>query len=194
MQIMQIATRGRVSRLDEGGFTLIELLVSAGIAVALLALIAGIITSQGDTFSRQIVLGQMQANGRDAVDFLSRSIQNAGYNISRGSRFLAASDHYISTVFDEDDDGVIQSDEIIILSVSNATGQTTETFLRFFHVLIPFVLFDLFAASTTGQCLDTGWFTAIDSHQQRLLGHLVGILHAGRLELDGDRDVLVGLD
>ncbi len=129
MQIMQIATRGRVSRLDEGGFTLIELLVSAGIAVALLALIAGIITSQGDTFSRQIVLGQMQANGRDAVDFLSRSIQNAGYNISRGSRFLAASDHYISTVFDEDDDGVIQSDEIITLSVSNATGQTTETFL-----------------------------------------------------------------
>ena len=126
---MQIATRGRVSRLDEGGFTLIELLVSAGIAIALLALIAGIITSQGDTFSRQIVLGQMQANGRDAVDFLSRSIQNAGYNISRGSRFLAASDHYISTVFDEDDDGVIQSDEIITLSVSNATGQTTETFV-----------------------------------------------------------------
>ncbi|MDP7421427.1 MAG: prepilin-type N-terminal cleavage/methylation domain-containing protein, partial [bacterium] len=70
--------------MDERGFTLIELLVSAGIAIALLALIAGIITSQGDTFSRQIVLGQMQANGRDAVDFLSRSIQNAGYNISRG--------------------------------------------------------------------------------------------------------------
>ena len=60
----------------------------------------------------------METNGRAAIDFLSRSIQNAGYNINRGSRFLAASDYYISTVFDENDNGVIQNDEIITLSVN----------------------------------------------------------------------------
>ena len=90
---MKIATRERLFRLDKKGFTLVELLISSAIAITLLALIAGIITTQGNTFSRQIALGQMQANGRDAVDFLSRNVQNAGYNISRGSRFLAASDH-----------------------------------------------------------------------------------------------------
>ena len=125
---MKIKTRKRLFRLGEKGFTLIELIIGSLIAIALLALIAGIIKSQGYTFSRQLGVGQMQANGRAAVEFLSRSIQNAGYNISRGSRFLAASDHYISTVFDENDDGVIQNDEIIVLSVSTATGQFTETF------------------------------------------------------------------
>ena len=125
---MKIKTRKRLFRLGEKGFTLIELIIGSLIAIALLALIAGIIKSQGYTFSTQLGVGQMQANGRAAVEFLSRSIQNAGYNISRGSRFLAASDHYISTVFDENDDGVIQNDEIIVLSVSTATGQFTETF------------------------------------------------------------------
>ncbi|SVB47118.1 uncharacterized protein METZ01_LOCUS199972, partial [marine metagenome] len=109
-------------------FTIIELIISSVVVIVLLALVSGIIKSQGNTFSRQLSLNQMENNGRAAVDFLSRSIQNAGYNISRGSRFLAASDYYISTVFDENDDGVIQNDEIIILSVSNVSSQATDTF------------------------------------------------------------------
>ena len=88
---------------DEKGFTLIELIGSSAIAIALLALVAGIITSQGDFFSREIALGQMQSDGRGAVDFLDRSTRNSGYNVSRGSRYLAASDHYISMVCDEND-------------------------------------------------------------------------------------------
>ena len=118
----------RIFNLGEKGFTLIEIMIGSAVAILLLALVSGIIKSQGNTFSRQLSLNQMETNGRAAVDFLSRSIQNAGYNISRGSRFLAASDHYISTVFDENDDGVIQNDEIITLSVSNVAKQYTETF------------------------------------------------------------------
>ena len=121
-------TRENIFKLGEKGFTLIELIISSVVIIVLLALVSGIIKSQGNTFSRQLSLNQMANNGRAAVDFLSRSIQNAGYNISRGSRFLAASDYYISTVFDENDDGVIQNDEIIILSVSNVSSQATDTF------------------------------------------------------------------
>ena len=121
-------TGERVLNLGEKGFTLIEIMVGSAVAIFLFALVSGIIKSQGNIFSRQSSLSQMETNGRAAIDFLSRSIQNAGYNISRGSKFLAASDHYISTVFDENDDGVIQNNEIITLSVSNIAKQDTENF------------------------------------------------------------------
>ena len=114
--------------MDERGFTLTELLVGTAISLALLALIAGIIQSQGDTFSRQSQLGQMQANGRAAVDFITRSVQNAGFNVTRGKRFLAASDHYITMVFDDDNDGAIQNDEVFTYAVSNPSGPNNETF------------------------------------------------------------------
>ena len=114
--------------MDERGFTLTELLIGTAISLALLALIAGIIQSQGDTFSRQSQLGQMQANGRAAVDFITRSVQNAGFNVTRGKRFLAASDHYITMVFDDDNDGAIQNDEVFTYAVSNSSGTNNETF------------------------------------------------------------------
>ena len=115
-------------KMDERGFTLTELLIGTAISLALLALIAGIIQSQGDTFSRQSQLGQMQANGRAAVDFITRSVQNAGFNVTRGKRFLAASDHYITMVFDDDNDGAIQNDEVFTYAVSNPDGPNNETF------------------------------------------------------------------
>ena len=115
-------------KMNERGFTLTELLVGTAISLALLALVAGIIQSQGDTFSRQGQLGQMQANGRAAVDFITRSVQNAGFNVTRGKRFLAASDHYITMVFDDDNDGAIQNDEVFTYAVSDPNGSNNETF------------------------------------------------------------------
>ena len=88
-------TGERIFNLGEKGFTLIEIMVGSAVVIFLFALVSGIIKSQGNIFSRQSSLSQMETNGRAAIDFLSRSIQNAGYNISRGSKFLAASDHYI---------------------------------------------------------------------------------------------------
>jgi hypothetical protein len=115
-------------KMNENGFTLTELLVGSAISLGLLALVAGIINSQTDTFSRQSQLGQMQANGRAAVDFVSRSIQNAGFNVTRGKRFLAASDHYVTMVYDEDNDGAIQNDDILTYAVSDPNGGDNETF------------------------------------------------------------------
>ena len=115
-------------KMNERGFTLTELLIGTAISLSLLALIAGIIQSQGDTFSRQSQLGQMQANGRAAIDFITRSVQNAGFNVTRGKRFLAASDHYITMVYDEDNDAVIQNDEVFTYAVSDPAGTNNETF------------------------------------------------------------------
>lgn len=115
--------------MDERGFTMTELIVGSAISLILLALVAGVLTSQKSTFTRQSQLGQMQASGRAAVDFVTRSVQNAGYNVSRGKRFLAASDHYITMVFDDDDDGAIQNDEVMTYAVSNPDGTPASAFI-----------------------------------------------------------------
>lgn len=114
--------------MNESGFTMSELLVGSAISLILLALVAGVISSQKNTFSRQSQLGQMQANGRASIDFITRSVQNAGFNVTRGKRFLAASDHYITMVFDDDNDGTIQNDEVMTYAVSNPDSSTLTTF------------------------------------------------------------------
>jgi prepilin-type N-terminal cleavage/methylation domain-containing protein len=115
-------------KINESGFTMTELLVGTAISLILLGLAGGIIQSQTKTFQRQSQLGQMQANGRSAVDFVTRSVQNAGYNIERGKRFLAASDHYLTMVFDDDNDGTIQNDEVMTYAVSTPQGVDNEIF------------------------------------------------------------------
>ena len=114
--------------MNENGFTMAELLVGTTISLIMLALVAGIVTSQRQTFSRQSQLGQMQANGRASVDFVTRSVQNSGFNVTRGKRFLAASDHYITMVFDDDNDGIIQNDEVMTYAVSNPDSSTLTSF------------------------------------------------------------------
>ena len=114
--------------MNESGFTMTELLVGSAISLILLALVAGVISSQKSTFSRQNQLGQMQANGRASVDFVTRSVQNAGFNVTRGKRFLAASDHYITMVFDDDNDGTIQNDEVMTYAVSNPDNSNLTSF------------------------------------------------------------------
>jgi len=114
--------------MNENGFTMAELLVGTTISLIMLGLVAGIISNQTKTFQRQSQLGQMQANGRAAVDFVTRSVQNAGYNVSRGKRFLAASDHYVTMVFDDDNDGTIQNDEVMTYAVSTPQATNNETF------------------------------------------------------------------
>jgi hypothetical protein len=114
--------------MNERGFTMAELLIGSAISLIMLGLVAGIISSQKSTFSRQNQLGQMQANGRASVDFVTRSVQNAGFNVTRGKRFLAASDHYITMVFDDDNDGTIQNDEVMTYAVSNPDNSTLTSF------------------------------------------------------------------
>ena len=97
---MLIENKINFFKINQKGFTLIELLLVSLVSIILLGLIVGIFQSQTGIFTRELNQGTMEANGRSVIDFLSRGVQNAGYNISRGSRFVAASDHYISLVFD----------------------------------------------------------------------------------------------
>lgn len=113
---------------NENGFTLVELLVASLISVILIAVMAGIFQSQNNTFVLQNQLNKMQVNGRSATEFLSRAVQNAGYNVFRGTRFLAASDHYLTAVFDQDNDGIIQNDEVMTFAVGNNFSTADETF------------------------------------------------------------------
>jgi len=113
---------------NESGFTLIEIMVASSISILLLAILAGVVTRQGDTFVLQNQLNKMQTNGRAATEFLSRAVQNAGYNVFRGTRFLAASDHYISAVFDADNDGIIQNNEVMTFATGNDFTASDETF------------------------------------------------------------------
>ncbi len=113
---------------NEKGFTLTELMVASSVSVLLLAVLAGVVEKQGDSFVLQNQLNQMQTNGRAATEFLSRAVQNAGYNVFRGTRFLAASDHYISAVYDEDNDGIIQNNEVMTFAPGNNFSSADESF------------------------------------------------------------------
>jgi type II secretory pathway pseudopilin PulG len=113
---------------NEKGFTLIELLMASVLSILMVALVAGIFESQNNTFVLQNQLNKMQVNGRGATEFLSRAVQNSGYNVFRGTRFLAASDHYLTTVYDQDNDGVIQNDEVMTFAVGNTFSSVNETF------------------------------------------------------------------
>ena len=102
---MPLTGKKKILKTDQNGFTLIELIIGSLVSLLLLGVVAGVFQSQTGIFTRELNQGTMEANGRSVVDFLSRGVQNAGYNITRGTRFLAASDHFISQAFDENDDG-----------------------------------------------------------------------------------------
>lgn len=112
---------------NERGFTLIELLVASALSVLMIALVAGIFQSQNNTFVLENQLNKMQTNGRATTEFLSRAVQNAGYNVFRGTRFLAASDHYLTAVYDQNNDGIIQNNEVMTFTVGNNFSAVDET-------------------------------------------------------------------
>jgi type II secretory pathway pseudopilin PulG len=113
---------------NQNGYTLVELMVASSISIVLLGILAGVVTSQGNIFSTQSQLNEMQANGRGATEFISRAVGNAGYNVVRGTKFQAASDNYISAVYDADNDGAIQNTEVITFTIGNTLAAPTQIF------------------------------------------------------------------
>ena len=113
---------------NQNGYTLVELMIASAVSIVLLGVLAGVVTSQSNIFSTQNQLNEMQANGRGATEFISRAVGNAGYNVVRGTKFLAASDNYISAVYDADNDGVIQNTEVITFTIGNTLAAATQTF------------------------------------------------------------------
>jgi len=114
---------------NENGFTLIELLVASTVSLILLGILAGVVTSQGNVFTAQNQLNEMQANGRGTTEFMARAVANAGYNVFLGTKFQAASDHYISAVYDADNDGVIQNNEVVTFAPGNTFTVADQTFI-----------------------------------------------------------------
>ena len=114
---------------NEAGFTFIELLIATVMSLAILGLLAHLFRAQQKDFATQTGLNTMQSNGRAATEFIARSVQNAGFNVQRGTRFLAASDHSLTAVYDASNDNVIQNDEVITYSLANVwTGTADESF------------------------------------------------------------------
>ena len=104
---------------NEAGFTMIELIIASFMSLLILGLVAHVFRSQQKEFGQQTEIGSVQSNGRAATQFIARSVQNAGFNVQRGTRFLAASDHYLTAVYDENNDNVIQNNEVITYSLAN---------------------------------------------------------------------------
>jgi len=113
---------------NERGFTLLELMIASAVSLILLAVLAKVVTHQGNSFEVQNQLNTMQTNGRATTEFMARAVQNAGYNVFRGTRFLAASDHYITAVYDQDNDGIIQNNEVMTFAPGNGPAGPGETF------------------------------------------------------------------
>jgi Tfp pilus assembly protein PilV len=111
---------------NEAGFTFIELLIATVMSLAILGLLAHLFRAQQKDFATQTGLNTMQANGRAATEFISRSVQNAGFNVQRGTRFLSASDHYLTAVYDANNDNVIQNDEVITYALANTWSGTAD--------------------------------------------------------------------
>ncbi len=113
---------------NQDGFSMVELVMAAGLTLLIIALMVGILQNERITFERQTQDSELETAGIATKEFISKSVMNSGYNVFRGRRFLAASDHYLSVVYDEDNDGTIQNDEVFVYAVSEASGTVTESF------------------------------------------------------------------
>ena len=111
---------------DRRGFTLIELIIALALSSVVAAAAISFFAKTNSSFHAEEQISDVQQNGRVALEYLARSIQNAGYNVIRGRRFLAASDRYLTTVFDENRDGIIQNTDVITYCLSKQGGSPTE--------------------------------------------------------------------
>ncbi len=122
---------------NEAGFTLLELMIASLMSLVILGLLAHVFRSQQKEFDTHTELNTMQANGRGATEFIARSVQNAGFNVKRGTRFLSASDHSITAVYDSDNDTIIQNNEVITYTIANTWDGTINdnfSFVSYFDV------------------------------------------------------------
>lgn len=112
--------------------TFIELLIAVLISFIILAAIFEVFIAQKKRYVTEDALLEVENRGDFAIEYLTRMIQNSGFNIKQGMKIETASDHYFTTVMDEDDNGVIEPDEIITISLNkpykeiSGTEQPTE--------------------------------------------------------------------
>ncbi|MBN1574675.1 MAG: prepilin-type N-terminal cleavage/methylation domain-containing protein [Deltaproteobacteria bacterium] len=100
------------------GFTLVEILITVLISMIIMAAVFEVFIAQKRSYVTEGALLEVENTGHFAMEYLTRTVQNSGYNIKNGMKIESASDHYFTAVMDEDDDGVIQADEILTLAIN----------------------------------------------------------------------------
>jgi prepilin-type N-terminal cleavage/methylation domain-containing protein len=106
---------------SRAGFTLVEILIAVAISLIVMAAIFEVFIAQKRQYITEDLILEMESSGNIAIEYLSHLVQNSGYNISHGMKIEAASDHYFTTVIDENDNGVIESDEVITIALNTPT-------------------------------------------------------------------------
>ncbi len=109
------------------GMTFVELLIAVLISFIILAAIFEVFIAQKKRYVTEDAMLEVENRGDFAIEYLTRMIQNSGFNIKQGMKIETASDHYFTTVMDEDDNGVIDPGEIITISLNKPYREIANT-------------------------------------------------------------------
>jgi type IV pilus assembly protein PilW len=115
------------------GFTLIETMVTLAVSGVVLSGIMAVFLAQQKSTIVQTNVSDMQQTLRAAMDFISRDIRMAGYDPAESRNFgfedVSFKDYdgnndssgygYLQLSWDEDEDGTLDSNEVISYSLSN---------------------------------------------------------------------------
>ncbi|MGA1823833.1 MAG: Ig-like domain-containing protein [bacterium] len=112
---------------NQNGFSFVELLIILALSTFVITCMTNYFIHLNNSYKSHAQISDAQQNGRVATEYLTRSIQCAGYKVIRGGKFLAASDRYLALVYDDNDDGVIQNTEVITYCLSKQNESATET-------------------------------------------------------------------
>ncbi len=124
---MKIPRETKVLFASRRGFTLVELLIGVAISFIIMAAIFEVLITQKRSYAIEDTLLEVENRGEFTIQYLSHLIQNSGYNIEQGMKIESASDHYFSTVFDDDDNGVIEADEVVTICLNKPAKEVGNT-------------------------------------------------------------------
>ena len=128
MQTTQSHTRTKVYYFNQQGLTLVEMMIAMTLWLLLMTGVTQIFISNKQTYSTTQTLGQVEENGRFALDFLVKAIRKAGYtsdsskNSSGIKPFLAGSDCPSTTACTSNGSGSSGNDRMAV--EFDSTGST----------------------------------------------------------------------
>ena len=103
---------------EQKGFTMVEIIISVVISLIIMAAIFEVFIAQKNKYRTEDITLELGEEGNFAIEYLTRLVQNSGYNIVQGMKIETASDHYFTVVMDDDDNGVIEADEVITVAIN----------------------------------------------------------------------------
>jgi type IV pilus assembly protein PilW len=117
MQTTQSHTRTKVYYFNQQGLTLVEMMIAMTLGLLLMTGVTQIFISNKQTYSTTQTLGQVEENGRFALNFLVKSIRKAGYTSDTSTSrppFLAGSDCTTTTACTTNGSGTSGNDMMAV--------------------------------------------------------------------------------